>query len=66
MQFAFITKHSAVEPLLRGHPCKRPPSLDRPLDNLNLNNNVLIYTPDECKRGGLTRGVLLYHSSSPF
>ena len=34
-----------VEPLLRGHPDERPPPLERPLDNVNL--NVLISTPDE-------------------
>ena len=36
-----------VEPLLRGHPNERPPPLERPLDNVNLNINVLISTPDE-------------------
>ena len=36
-----------VEPLLRGHPDQRPPPLERPLDNVNLNINVLISTPDE-------------------
>ena len=36
-----------VEPLLRGHPDERPPPLERPLDNVNLNMNVLISTPDE-------------------
>ena len=36
-----------VEPLLRGHPDKRPPLLERPLDNVNLNINVLVSTPDE-------------------
>ena len=36
-----------VEPLLRGHPDERPPPLERPLDNVNLNINVLIFTPDE-------------------
>ena len=36
-----------VEPLLRGHPFERPPPLDRPLDYINLNINVLISTPDE-------------------
>ena len=35
-----------VKPLLRGHPDERPPPLERPLDNVNLNINVLIYTPD--------------------
>ena len=37
----------AEEPLLRGHPDKRPPLLERPLHNVNLNLNVLISTPDE-------------------
>ena len=36
-----------VEPLLRGHPDERPPPLERPLDNVNLNINILISTPDE-------------------
>ena len=36
-----------MEPLLRGHPDKRPTPLERPLDNVNLNNNVLISTSDE-------------------
>ena len=58
-----------VEPLLRGHSDKRPPPLERPLGNLNLDINVLISTPDERppllkghfsdKKDGLTRGVPL-------
>ena len=36
-----------VEPLLRGHPDERPPPLERPLHNVNLNINVLISTPNE-------------------
>ena len=36
-----------MKPLLRGHPFERPPPLERPLDNVNLNINVLISTPDE-------------------
>ena len=36
-----------VEPLFRGHPDKRPTTLERPLDNVNPNINVLISTPDE-------------------
>ena len=36
-----------MEPPLRGHPDERPPSLERPLNNVNLNINVLISTPDE-------------------
>ena len=36
-----------VEPLLRGHPDERPAPLKRLLDNVNLNINVLISTPDE-------------------
>ena len=46
-----------------GTPFERPPTLERPVDNLNLNINVLIFTPEErplFKRGGLTRGVALY------
>ena len=60
-----------VEPLLRSHPDERPLPLERPLDNENLNINVLISTPDErppllkghfsdANRGGLTRGVPLW------
>ena len=41
------TKENKVEPLLRGQPDERPPPLERPLDNVNLNMNVLISTPDE-------------------
>ena len=63
--------HCTVEPLLRGHPDERPPPLERPLDFVNLNKNVLISTPDErppllkghfsgAKGGGLTGGVPLY------
>ena len=36
-----------VKLLLRGHPDERPPLLERQLDNINLNINVLIYTPEE-------------------
>ena len=36
-----------MEPLLRGHPDERPVPLERPLDNVNLNVNVLISNPDE-------------------
>ena len=43
-----------AEPLLRGHPDERPPPLERPLDNVNLNINVLISTPDE--RSPLLKG----------
>ena len=32
-------------PLLRGHPDKRPPPLERPIDNVHLNINVFISTP---------------------
>ena len=39
--------HCTMEPLLRGHPDERPPPLESPLDNVNLNINVLISTPDE-------------------
>ena len=38
---------NTVEPLVRGHLDERPPSLERTLDNVNLNINVLISTPDE-------------------
>ena len=47
-------KLGTVEPLLRGHPDERPPPLERPLDNVNLNLNVLISTPD--KRPSLLKG----------
>ena len=43
-----------MEPLLRGHPDERSPPLQRPLDNVNLNINVLIFTPD--KRSPLLKG----------
>ena len=45
---------TTVKPLLRGHPDWRPPPLERPLDNVNLNINVLISTPDE--RTSLLKG----------
>ena len=38
---------TTVEPLLRGHPNKSTPRLERPLDNVNLSMNILISTPDE-------------------
>ena len=37
----------SVELLLSGRPDVRPPPLERPLDNVNLNINVLISNPDE-------------------
>ena len=40
-------KCNTVKPLLRGHPDERPAPLERPLDNVNLNINVLISTPEE-------------------
>ena len=43
-----------VEPLLRGHPDHRPPPLERPLANVNLNTIVSICTPDE--RPSLLKG----------
>ena len=42
-----ITLLNTVELLLRGHPNERPSPLERPIDNVNLNINVLISTPDE-------------------
>ena len=36
-----------MENLLRDHPDERPPPLERPLANVNLNINELISTPDE-------------------
>ena len=47
----FCKKYSkftnTVEPLLWGQHDERPPPLERPLNNANLNINVLISTPDE-------------------
>ena len=36
-----------MKPLLKGHPDKRLSPLERSLDNVNLNINILISTPDE-------------------
>ena len=44
-----------MEPLLGGNPDERPPPLERPLDNANVNINVLIFTPDE--RPPLLKGL---------
>ena len=46
--------NNTVEHLLRGHPDERPPPLERPLDNVNLNIYVLISTPN--KRPPLLKG----------
>ena len=46
--------NNTVEPLLGGHPDERPPPLERPLANVNLNINVLISTRD--KRPPLLKG----------
>ena len=43
--FSFII--CTVEPFLRGHPDERPTPLERPLNNVNPNINVLISSPDE-------------------
>ena len=51
-----VTKYTG--PLLRGHPDKRPPTLEIPLDSLNLNINVLIFTPDE--RPPILKGQFSY------
>ena len=48
------TTNTTVEPLLRGHPDKWPLPLERPFDDVNLNINVLIPTPDE--RPPLSKG----------
>ena len=49
--YLHITSHimcaTSVEPLLRGHPDKRPTPLERPLDHVNINLHVLIYTPNK-------------------
>ena len=42
-----IDASGTVKPLLRGHPDERPTPLERPLDNVNLNKNVLISNPDK-------------------
>ena len=47
MESDFFCLIYTVEPLLRGHPDEKPPPLERPLGNVNLNINVLISTPDE-------------------
>ena len=39
--------HTHSGTLLRGHPDERLPPLEMPLDNVNLNINVLICTPEE-------------------
>ena len=39
--------YSHGEPILSGHLDKRPTPLERSLDNVNLNINVLISTPDK-------------------
>ena len=54
IKFCKLFFGSTVEPLLRGHPDERPTPLERPLDNVNLNINVLISTPDE--RPSLLKG----------
>ena len=41
-----FVKPYTVEPFLRGHPDERPTLLERQLDNVNLNINVSISTPD--------------------
>ena len=46
-----------VKPLLIGHPDKRSNPLERSLDTVNLNINVLISTPDE--RPPLSKGHFL-------
>ena len=38
---------NTVEPLMRGHPDKRPTPLERTLETVNININGLISTPDE-------------------
>ena len=47
---------TTVEPLLRGHPEEGPPPLERPVNNVNLNTNVSISTPNE--RPPLLKGQL--------
>ena len=43
-----------MESLLKGRPDERSPPLERLLNNVNLNINVYIYTPDE--RQALLKG----------
>ena len=50
----YFYRVNTVEPLLRGHPDEKPAPLERPLDYVNLNINVLISTPD--KRPPLLKG----------
>ena len=61
---------NTVEPLLRGHPDKRPTPLERPLENVNLNIICIDFYPRGeatplkrpfflCKMGGLTGWVPL-------
>ena len=50
-----------VEPLIRGHPDDRPPPLKRPLDNINLNINVLILTRDHLSIVASYNYAMIYH-----
>ena len=45
---------TTVEPPLRGHPDKRPPSMERPLGYVNIGKKVLISSPN--KRPPLLKG----------
>ena len=47
IMLAFNKISNTVKPLLRGHPDKRPTPFERPHDYENLNQHVLISTPDE-------------------
>ena len=49
-----LNNFTTVEPLLRGHPNERPPPLERPIGDVNLDINILISTPDE--RPTLSKG----------
>ena len=42
-----ILKITTMETLLRGDPDESPNLLERPLNNVNLNINIIINTPDD-------------------
>ena len=42
-----VSKLNTVQPLLRDHPNERSTPLERPLENVTLDINILISAPDE-------------------
>ena len=46
-QYTLTVKRNTVEPLLKGHHDERPTPLYRPLNNVNLNINILTSTPNK-------------------